>query len=60
VSFVLEYKISVLRQELNNLYQAKGDFQDQEVFKKSIELDKLIIEFLKESKLASINIKSEM
>ncbi|KJS88763.1 MAG: hypothetical protein JM58_00350 [Peptococcaceae bacterium BICA1-8] len=60
MSFVLEYKISVLRQELNNLYQAKGDFQDQEVFKKSIELDKLIIEFLKESKLASINIKSEM
>jgi len=60
VSFVLEYRISVLRQELNNLYQVKGDFQDQEVFNKSIELDKLIIEFLKESELAPLNIKSEM
>ncbi|MFZ5944897.1 MAG: aspartyl-phosphate phosphatase Spo0E family protein [Bacillota bacterium] len=52
MSSVLIYKINVLRQELDNLYQAKGNFQDQEVLKKSIELDKLIIEFLKESELA--------
>jgi len=52
VSSYLEYKIYVLRQELNNLYQAKGDFQDQEVLKKSIELDKLIIESLKKSELS--------
>ena len=51
MSSVLEYKITVLRQELNNLYQAKGNFQDQEVLNKSIELDKLIIEYLKENNL---------
>jgi len=52
MSSVLEYKIYYLRQELNNLYETKGDFQDQEVLNKSIELDKLIIEYLKENELA--------
>jgi len=31
VSSVLEYQISLLRQELDNLFQVKGNFQDQEV-----------------------------
>ena len=41
-------KIEQLRQELHELTKEKGSFKNDEVYKKSTELDKLLNEYLKQ------------